>query len=174
MVQRGWFKESYRHSLAARGVSTRAYFSRKQERFRGYHTVKVARIPIRVERPHAGTQYPIAPRDAEAALRRNGAAVKGLSAVTFANPRTDAQRDAWAQYVRRNREIKVFAQPKCEVTPESHELVKGKVFDHETGHHEALYRRKITDGDVRVAEARADAYAAGGDVADEQFVKKFL
>jgi hypothetical protein len=56
-------------------------------------------------------------------------------------------------------------------------MVMHAALPHEKGHHVALNRRNITDPDLRVAEARATAYASGFDVEDSDvkgFVQKEL
>jgi hypothetical protein len=68
--------------------------------------------------------------------------------------------------MRGKREVRVFSQPKREITKRVHLHVKNNVLKHEVGHHISLYRKKITDDDLRVAEARADAHVAGFAVDD--------
>jgi len=98
-----------------------------------------------------------------------------LKAIKFVEPKEKMQEDAWGQYVRSKREIRVFSQPQEEVTPKVHMMMKEHVLPHELGHHVALTRRNITDKDLSMAEARADAFAAGLDPEDrdvEFFMRK--
>ncbi len=161
-MRRGWYNDSFRHSLAAKGVRT--YTKRKVRKT----------IPIIAERHEKGRVYPITKKDAKSFLaRQDRDNLKGLKAIRFTQPRNKTQEGAWAQYLRGKREILVFAQPKHEVTHFSSKAIKKDVLDHELGHHVALYRRKKTDADIEMAEARADAFAAGFDVEDKD-VKNFM
>ena len=162
---KGWRYDSYRHALAARGIRS-SYMKMKME--------KMQIIPVTAERVEGNRMYPVSPKDVkEFVQKEHPDDVKGLRAVRFVNPKNEVQRDAYAQYVRGKREIRIFSQPKDEVTKPVHLHVKNNVLKHETGHHIALTRRRITDKDLRVAEARADAHAAGFDVEDKE-VKLFM
>lgn len=154
---RGWHYESWRHSLAARRIPTQYYATKWS-----------------VQRLEPGTVYPVSPADVRSVVfRKRADDARGIRAVRFMRPRTEEHRNAWAQYVRGKRELRVFAQPKEEVTEETHNMVMYAAVPHEVGHHVALYKRQITDPDLRVAEARATAYASGFDVEDKD-VKGFV
>jgi hypothetical protein len=130
-------------------------------------------VEITAEPHEEGRAYPITPNDAKKVLEnQNGDDLKGLKAVRFEDPKNAPQREAWAQYKRGKREIVIFSQNENEITPQTHMMMKEKVVPHELGHHVALNRRNITDKDLDMAEARADAYAAGFDVEDRD-VKRF-
>jgi hypothetical protein len=149
---------------------------RREELKRGNSYMKKKQIiPIIAEKADKGRIYPVSPDDVEDFLHdERPSDVMGLTAVRFVNPRNDVQRDAYAQYARGKREIRIFSQPKKEITLPVHLHVKNNVLKHENGHHLSLYRRRITDKDLRVAEARADAHAAGYDVSDMNKVKIFV
>lgn len=138
-------------------------------------------VPIYAKRLESGYVYPITPHDAKKVLEKQGEHTKGIKAVKFVMPKDAMQKDAYAQYVRSKREILIFAQKKKgdkisgEEAGRLRELIKSYVVPHEVGHHVSLYRMKKTDTNLNVAEARADAHAAGMGVMDrdvEMFVKR--
>lgn len=137
---------------------------------------RVNGVDITAEKIEPDQVYPISPLDVKEVLRDVGKDSKGIKRVAFVKPKTREQAGAWAQYVRGKREVRVFAQPKVEVGPYAKDvrrMVKNDVLRHEIGHHVALSKRRITDRDLRVAEARADAYSKGFDVEDRG-VKRFV
>jgi hypothetical protein len=130
-----------------------------------------AGIPIYAKKLEDGYIYPITAEEVKQAIDRQGDSAKGITSIRFVMPTSDDQRDAFAQYVRGKREIRIFAQKRTDKSlPPDREKVKqmftSYVIPHEVGHHRAIYKAKITDGDLRVAEARADAHAAGMSVSD--------
>jgi hypothetical protein len=145
-----------------------SYYSKKQ--------AKQRIIEITSEKHENGKAYPITEQDARKILeQQNPDDIKGIKAVRFEEAKNVHQKGAWAQYKRGKREIAIFSQPQEEITPQVHMMMKEEVVPHEIGHHVALTRRNITDPDLEVAEARADAYAAGLDVEDrdvQNFVKE--
>ena len=167
--RRGWWNESHRHYLAARGVSTALFVSRRRAGFAG----KVQGVPIYVKKLQKGRIYPVTTRDVTGVLSKMPHDdLKGLARVEFANPKDVNQEDAWAQYIRSKRKLIVFSQPFDGETidgkrPEDvRRQVKEYVLPHEVGHHKALYHSKITDPDLGMAEARADANVVGMSVTD--------
>lgn len=162
MIRRGWYGESVRHSLAARGVRTSSQYLKRKS------------APIKIKAfPHApGKAYPINERAVKEVLDRQGDNVKGIKEIHMTEPRTAEEAEAYARYMRKDRVIRVFAQPKEEVDDRLYAMMKNDILPHEVGHHVALYKRKITDPEIEMAEARADAHAAGFDVEDSD-VHKF-
>lgn len=243
MIRRGWYGQSARHSLAARGVRTnspylKAKFLRdvdgkkitgqtskdskafdeyqaelmkagapdvekmlldaeeaynggteseqkeliesieastshmKTAREKGVEYYKKKDIEITAEPHEEGRAYPITPQDAQNILEhQKDDDLKSLKAIRFEDPKNVHQRDAWAQYKRGKREVVIFSQDANEITPQTHMMMKEHVVPHEIGHHVALTRRNITDKNLAVAEARADAHAAGFDVEDQDIHK---
>ena len=169
MYRRGWFNESHRHYLARMGVSTRMFVSRRRAGFAG----KVKGVPVYVKKLQKDRIYPVTTRDVMAVLSKMPQEdLKGMSRVEFANPKDVNQEGAWAQYIRSKRKLVVFSQPFDGETidgkrPEDvRRQIREYVLPHEVGHHKALYRAKITDPDLSMAEARADANVIGMSVTD--------
>jgi hypothetical protein len=224
----GWYNESHRHYLAAKGIKTRhkyyytptyvpadlsligadaigtagaaavpwlfpalaafavykgvehvkrkkdktgSYFIRK-ERHRPGKIGQVNGVPIYASKIEEGHIYPVSPEQVKVHLQNMPKEdLRGLKAIEFDNPRGE-QKDAWGQYVRSKRTIKIFSQPYAYGKIDGMDPVKvnqhmrSYVLKHENGHHIALSQRNITDSDIGLAEARADAYAAGLDVED--------
>jgi lipocalin len=136
----------------------------------------VSGIKVTAEKLPKGMVYPVSPGEVKDIVKSAGDDVKGLKKIAFIKPRDREQEGAWAQLVRGKRELRVFAQPKSEVGPHAkhvNSMMKNGIVQHEIGHHVALNKRKITDKSLNVAEARADAYAAGFDVEDKD-VKRFV
>ncbi|MBR9700412.1 hypothetical protein GOV11_00935 [Candidatus Woesearchaeota archaeon] len=136
---------------------------------------KKSTIKIKADKHESGKIYPITKEDARSFIKaQDPDNLKGLKGIEFSEPNNVHQKGAWAQYLRGKRTIKVFAQPKAEVNGGVRRMMKEKVLPHELGHHVALYRKNITDPDLNVAEARADAFASGFSVDDKDigvFVK---
>jgi hypothetical protein len=126
----------------------------------GYFAVKEA--PMIAEAPSPGRIYPVSPDEVKRVAERND--IKGLKSIEFVNPKDADQRQAWAQYVRSRKAVKVFSQPESEAYM-ANKHVREYVLPHEFGHHRAL-RNGHTDKDIRVAEARADANVVGMDPYD--------
>jgi hypothetical protein len=61
--------------------------------------------------------------------------------------------------MRGKREIRVFPVRRRERTSFVRYHLLRRVLPHELGHHEALYRGRVTDGSVVAAERRADLLA---------------
>jgi hypothetical protein len=179
---KGWFYESQRHSLAARGYSTFSkknvdlnyikYYSNVERRYPGKQAV-IEGIPIKADKLEEGRLYPLTPEDVKKVLgRMSSDDLKGIKEIEFVNPKGE-QKDAWGQYVRSKKKVLIFSQPAvdgkldgCDPdTVKKH--IELYVLPHEVGHHIALNQRHITDKDIRVAEARADANVAGLDVQDK-------
>lgn len=118
---------------------------------------------VTVERPENGKMYPISPKEANTVIKRQPEH-ESLKSIEFANPRDKDQEQAWAQYVRSRKAIKIFAQPRHEAYA-ANKHMKEYVLPHEVGHHRAL-KTGHTDADIRVAEARADANVVGMDPFD--------
>ena len=162
---RGWHFESYRHYLAAKGYMT---VKRKPGLIGRVGDVRIYAKPL--EKGHV---YPIAPEDIKKFLQnQDEQKLKGLKAVEFTRPKDKDQKEAWGQLVRSKRKILIFSQPskdgKIDGVPPARirEVIRGYVLPHEVGHNIALNQRRITDKDLRMAEARADANVLGMDVQD--------
>jgi hypothetical protein len=120
-----------------------------------------------------GQVYPVSPEEVKTRLQALPKAdLKGLKTVEFVPPRDKDQEDAWAQMVRSRKSLLIFSQkagPNGEVSGMNPKQVsnhmKNYVIPHEIGHHVALTTLE-TDKDLSMAEARADAYAAGMSVKD--------
>jgi len=125
------------------------------------------KLLVKVEQPSPGTKYPVSPEEAKKVLLRGKPEdLKGLKGIEFSNP-VGEQKGAWAQYVRSRNVIKIFSQPykdgKLDGRPakDVNKHMKGYVLPHEKGHHVALHVHKITDKNLYMAEARADAHVVG-------------
>jgi len=176
-----WFREYYRHSMAARGISTTlstsryGFAKRRHDYLLHGHVLTKTRhgIPITIQKPAApGKSYPISPNDAKRVLdKMPDAAVRGIKEVNFRDPGIPAtkQDKAWAQYVRTEKRINIFSQPYkggkfIEAEPENRdpsaaeEHMKEYVIPHEVGHHRAA--KKDPNLPIIVEEAKADAFAA--------------
>jgi len=148
------------------------YYTRLQ-RMEDEAKAKVAKVAIKVEKPTDGSIYPVSPDEVKKIIdNQDPAHIKGLKAIEFSNPKGE-QKGAWAQYIRSRNTIKVFSQPqhsKCDIDglpPENvNTHMKEYVIPHEIGHHRALFVNKITDRELPVAEARADAHVIGLDPKD--------
>jgi len=132
-----------------------------------FFKVKDEDIPISIEKPEDGTIYPVSPKEVKDIVKsQDPEHIKGLKGIEFSNPKGE-QKGAWAQYVRSRKAIKVFSQPyySDKIDGERPENVnshmKSYVIPHEIGHHRALHIHKITDRNIKMAEARADAHVAG-------------
>lgn len=140
-----WFNQSYRHYLAANGIKTS------------------------VSRPRRGRVYPLSLRDVSYVLSRYPAESRGLKEVSFKPPKDYQQANAYSQYVRGNREIRIFPVARQEYTPNLRQYLMKKVLPHELGHHVALYQKRITDSSVENAEARADALSPARNASVSEF-----
>lgn len=119
--------------------------------------------PMTAEQPRPGNVYPVSPEEVKTVIERQQD-TSGLKSVEFANPKDRHQEQAWAQYIRSRKAIKIFSQPRNEAYA-ANKYVKDYVLPHEVGHHRAL-KTGHTDKDLRVAEARADANVIGMDPFD--------
>lgn len=163
---KGWYYESARHALARRGVRTVPMQSGKMH-YRG--------VPITVEKLPAGQVYPVSVQDVQKELGRMAPRErKLLKGVELVPPRDEAEKDAWARYIRSRKVMLVFSQPVSKdgrVAKEDPEHVRQHmvqyVLPHELGHHKALTVEGITDKKLSMAEARADAAVAGMSVTDK-------
>ena len=165
--KQGWFGESYRHYLASKYGSA---FARKRPGLQG----RTRNVPIVADKLPSTHVYPIDPESVRKVLdEADDTTLKGLKQVRFTTPRDKHQKNAWAQYVRSNREIRIFAQPSSgglvdgQNPLQVRKLMREYVLPHELGHHKALEVEKITDKDLSMAEARADAHVAGLDPHDK-------
>lgn len=188
----GWYNESARHSLAARGYGS-IYLKRKHplqvdtlmHRFdarKPGHVGMVHGVPMYADKLKEGMVYPITPEAVRKVFGRMPPEdLKGMNSVEFVDPKGE-QNGAWAQYVRSKRKILIFGQPvrpDGTIDGEEPEMLRKHielyVLPHEVGHHKALYHDKITDKHIEVAEARADANVVGmapDDKAVKQLVRK--
>jgi hypothetical protein len=237
MRMKGWYNESHRHYLAAKGIKTNKYYSHKRldladpanlPRRIGhdeFEFIKEVASPTEVEiameleqknrgdllaekildlakgkeyyarkstakfshhKPEQGREYPVTEKDVKKALKKTDA--KGLTAVEFRNPSDYQQENAYAQYKRGRRALVIFSQPvvkpvgrtyfveKQELIPkvEMKKAIVERVIPHEIDHHHILYRDRITDKDVEMAEARAEAKRRGYDYKDDAVVRQFI
>ena len=155
----GWRGQSYRHYLAAKGVKTSKY---KPKRLRAHG------IPIEVHKTAPGRIYPVSPEEVKRRVEQLPQEhVRGIKSFSMKDPKGE-QQNAFAQYGRGKREVMVFSQPHTApgvIDGRPAERVNGHikeyVIPHEVGHHRALYKARITDGDLAVAEARADNNVIG-------------
>ena len=128
-------------------------------------------IPIIAEKHEEGRAYPVSKEEVKKVIDRQGENAKGITAVRLQDPTTAEEMEAWARYKRGKRELVIFSQPIQEMNGDVNNMMCNEVIPHEVGHHVALYKRKITDKNIEVAEARADAHAAGFDVEDRDIHK---
>jgi hypothetical protein len=154
---KGWHRESYRHTLAAKGIS----LGRTRE------------ISLHAEALPKSHTYPISPGDVHTYLARvSSSELKGLKRVEFVMPKDSQEKEAWARYMSGKKEIRIFAQPvkdgkiSGEDPKELHAHMNEYVLPHEMGHHIAL-RDLPVDKDLAMAEARADAHVVGMSVKDK-------
>jgi hypothetical protein len=174
---KGWYFESWRHSLAAKGIRTSLH-----SKLNGSLVGKTRHgIPITVKAPSKtlkkGRAYPIAPDEVKQRFDKfKKKEVEGITEINFRDPGIPAtkQDKAWAQYARGDRRVNVFSQPfkkgkfkevelELEDPWKAKEHMAGYVLPHETGHHYYQYNLKMDKDDVLTEEARADAFAAGED-----------
>jgi hypothetical protein len=135
---------------------------------------KLGSIPIIARPVPKGQVYPISPEELKARLEKLPKDdLKGLKGVEFVPPKTAQQEDSWAQMLRGKRKMLIFSQPVAadgriagKNPAQVREHMVEYVIPHEIGHHKALYLKRITDKDLSMAEARADAYAYGMSVTD--------
>jgi hypothetical protein len=166
----GWRGESHRHYLSSKGVRTVFGRPGRVGSMRG--------MQFEVERVPQGQVYPLAPQEvADRLSMMPPEDTKGITKVVFQPPKDKMQKQAWAQYKRGKKEIAIFSQSA------SGDLIDGQpadrvrqtmteyVLPHEVGHHKALSQQHITDKDLEVAEARADANVLGLSPTDKS-VKK--
>lgn len=130
-------------------------------------------VPVIADKINEGSIYPISASEVEEVLGKMPADdLKGVKAIEFSNPKGE-QKSAWAQYVRSTRTLKLFSQPfkNGKVDGQDPEWLRKHmreyVLPHEIGHHKALYKDDITDKDLEMAEARADANVVGMDARDK-------
>jgi hypothetical protein len=162
----GWQHDSYRHYLAAKGYKT----THTRPGLVGY----IWRIPIHSQQIPPNQAYPISPEDVKKRLgSMDKADLKGVTAIDFVQPKNSEQENAYAQYVRSKRKLLIFSQDvdgKGNIDGRPVEEVRKKMIDyvlpHEIGHHRALYKARITDKHIEMAEARADANVVGMDPND--------
>ena len=173
-MKKGWFNESYRHYLAAKGIRT-SYYARRR-----------SSIPLDFENPLKNRKYPVTPKEAKRVVESNPNS-EGITKIVFQNPKDKHQKDAYAQYMRGDRKIAIFSQP-VEKFGEKHyfveknhriepkdlkNLVLKKVIPHEEGHYLAL-KDCPTDKNIKMAEARAEAARHGDDYKDDKVVKTYI
>lgn len=164
---RGWRYESYRHSLARKGIRTASSRAGLVARAHG--------VPIYAKSLPVGQVYPVSPQEVKVRIEAMPKEdVKGLKAIEFTPPRDKQQEQAWGQLIRSRKKILLFSQPVDECgnmdgeDPERvRKIIKNYVIPHEVGHGIALNQRHITDKDLAMAEARADAHVVGMDVDDK-------
>ena len=166
---KGWYKESHRHYLAAKGIKT----------------AKSKKIRYSINPPKVGRAYPVSSSEVKRKLGKMDAS--GLTTVEFRNPRDRYQENAYAQYKRGRRALTIFSQPVASVDRtyfvERQELIPrkklkkavlNKVIPHEVAHHHILYKARITDPTVEMAEARAETLRHGKDFRNDEVVKKYI
>lgn len=181
---KGWYRDSWKHSLAAKGIRTRR--NALCGRVVG-HTPQG--IPITIKEPPAkGTVYPVAPQDVSASLKRfSKEDLQDLKEINFRNPGPEMTKQpyAWAQYARKDRRINVFSQKTdgkhlLDVEQELSDPVQARaymksyVLPHEASHHVNQHTLGLNQDSMIVEEARADALAAGYDPTKKGVVDRFI
>jgi hypothetical protein len=185
---KGWYYQSYRHALAAKGIRTSMY-----RKLNGRIVGKTRHgIPITVKSPSDTVAkkraYPISPEQAKERFdRMKPSEVKGITEINFRDPGIPAtkQDKAWAQYARGDKRINLFSQPYdgrkfSDVEPEYENPVAAKnyvskyILPHEVGHHYYQHNLKMDSDPMIVEEARADAFVAGKDARKKPVLKKFI
>jgi hypothetical protein len=186
---KGWYFESYRHALAAKGIKTSMY----RKPLNGYVVNKTRQgIPITVRSPNKTLAkkraYPISPEQAKERFDKlKSSEVKGITEINFRDPGIPAtkQDKAWAQYARSDKRINIFSQPYdgrkfSDVEPEYEQPLAAKnyvskyILPHEVGHHYYQYNLKLNEDPMLLEEARADAFVAGENALKEPVLKKFI
>lgn len=155
----GWQYEAQRHRLARMGIAT--------YRRRPGYVGSVQGIPIYARSVAPGRAYPISPEEVRSQIGAMPKSdVAGIKKIEFVEPKGE-QKEAYAQYVRSQRVIRIFGQPMSsdgridgEDPQKFRRWMKRYVIPHEIGHFKALKTGK-TDSDIEMAEARADANVVG-------------
>ena len=155
----GWRGQSYRHYLAAKKGKISKY---KPKRLRAHG------IPIEVNKTAPGRIYPVSPEEVKRRVEQLPKEhTKGIKSIEFVDPKGE-QESAWAQYLRSRRALLIFSQKRtgkasidCVPAKRVNQHIKEYVIPHEVGHHRALYKERITDKNLAVAEARADNNVIG-------------
>jgi len=181
-----WYNQSYRHSLAARGVRTSLYSKKLNGRL-----VATTRqgIPITVKDPPKSRQvYPVTPTEVKQVFDKMPKHdVVGISEINFRRPGIPAtkQDKAWAQYARDDKRINIFTQKTdgeellevdrgLENPKDAKEYMVDYVLPHEVAHHTIQYVWGLNKDPMKVEEARADAKTAGYNPLDSDVEKAFI
>ena len=186
---KGWYREHYRHTLAAYGVKTS-----KRAKYKLHGTKMMTTkngIPITLRGPPGEARiYPVSPNEVKRVVdKMPDKMTHGIKEINFREPGIPAtkQDKAWAQYVRSEGRVNIFSQPYDhkklvfrEVEPENinpenaNNHMKDYVIKHEIGHHFAI---KYMDADnklLKVEEAIADAIAHDMDPYNKNIVDHFV
>jgi hypothetical protein len=185
----GWRNESYRHSLASRGIKTKKLSG---------PIVSVTRhgIPITIKNIGSpGRAYPVNQKDIKESMDSiPNNYVKGIKEINLRDPSPVAgskQDKAYAQWVRtkedgltsRGNRINIFSQPYNRgsfvgVEPGNENpvclknYVKKYVIPHEVGHHVAA--SKNNNLPILVEEAKADAFANKENPDNPKILEKYI
>jgi hypothetical protein len=184
----GWFRESYRHSLAARGVTSNRY-SFKAKQLNGIIVARTRHgIPVTI-RGNAlpGTAWPISPSEIVSTLDKVPTPViTGIKEINMRNPgpAMTKQPFAYAQYVRSDPpRINIFPQkfngrefvdvdPGLNDPAALNKYMKNYVLVHEPAHHFFQHNLKMNSDPVLTEEARVDLFVKGGNPFDKMELEK--
>jgi hypothetical protein len=187
---KGWRYQSYRHSLAARGVRTS--LRAKHTQLNGSLVAKTKHgIPITMkDKPDCDNKYPVSVNEVKEVFdEKPYDEVVGITEINFRKPGIPAtkQDKAWAQYVRSKKRVNVFTQKfdnkkkqfeDVDLGTENPENARMHMIDyvlpHEVAHHTLQHVWKKDKDPMIVEEARADAMAAGMNPLDKNVEKVFI
>jgi hypothetical protein len=187
---KGWFRERYRHSLAARGIITSRYrydfLSKKLPSTLGaarqLNGVTVARthgIPITIREPASpGTAWPVTPSEVKQVIDKlPEPVIMGVKEINFRNPGPEVTKQplAYAQYVRSKPRprINIFTQkfdgqefidvdPELRTPAALNKYTKNYVLVHEPVHHYFQHNLGMDKDPVLTEESRVDLFLKGG------------
>jgi len=169
---RGWRYESWRHSLARKGIKTKKLHGK-------IYTKTRHDIPITVNKPEAGKKYPITPEQVKKKMDYlPECEVKGLKEVVFKNPDAPGQEKAWAQFTRSDGKINIFSQPveagtiDGEPVEEVNKKMEDYVVPHEVSHNYMWNVVKHRDDPEEVEEAKADLKTFGKDYNNKKLIRE--
>lgn len=180
---KGWWQDSFRHKLAAKGIKTsKKKFHAKRDFYKkkviDHYEADGIKIPITVRPTYKSHVYPVTVDDVKESLDKVPAPrLKGLKEISFRPPSRlpfTEQTKAWAQYADKADRVNIYSEP-FKVTKakgfrykraipdfdEYHELnaqMKNYVIPHEIAHHYALDHMGFKNDTQEQAEARANFY----------------
>jgi hypothetical protein len=168
-----WNYESYRHSLARRGIKT----GKKRARTIAYVKKGKVKIPITVQKTYKSHIYPVSPQEVKQVMERlPERQLRGLKEVSLRPPSRlpfTEQTKAFAQYVDTKNRINIYSNPVKRTKygtkykkaipslDEQHELekyMKKHVIPHEVAHHHVLDNKRIRGGTENDHERMANYF----------------